>query len=133
MSSTHVYTGSGFEIHFSLTSGVLRAQVEGPHDSLDVSIAYWKEIVAERVRHGVTRLLVVENLADSTRTEVTLSMADELLKLDLIGCRVAFVDRGVDNRSVQELIAMRARDQGIIAAVFGDEGQAINWLRHGID
>ena len=50
-----------------------------------------------------------------------------------IGCRVAFVDRGLVNRSVQELIAMRARDQGIIAAVFGDEGQALNWLRHGID
>lgn len=133
MSSRHVYLGNGFEIHFSFVSGVLRAQVEGPHDSFDVSIAYWKAIVEERLRLGATRILVVENLADSTHADVTLSMADELLKLDLAGCRVAFVDRGVDNRSVQELIAMRARDQGIIAAVFGDEGQAINWLRHGID
>lgn len=133
MNSKSHYVGDGFEIHFSFSAGVLRAQVEGPHDSFDVSIAYWKAIVQERLRLDATRLLVVENLADSTRAEVTLSMADELLKLDFIGCRVAFVDRGLVNRSVQELIAMRARDQGIVATVFGDEGQAINWLRHGID
>jgi len=133
LNSKSHYVGDGFEIHFSFSAGVLRAQVEGPHDSFDVSIAYWKAIVQERLRLDATRLLVVENLADSTRAEVTLSMADELLKLDFIGCRVAFVDRGLVNRSVQELIAMRARDQGIVATVFGDEGQAINWLRHGID
>ncbi|HPA02637.1 MAG TPA: hypothetical protein PLK29_10525 [Chiayiivirga sp.] len=133
MNSKSHYVGDGFEIHFSFSAGVLRAQVEGPHDSYEISVAYWEVVAKERAHCGATRLLVVENLASSTGHDVTLRMADEILKLDLAGCRVAFVDRGLENRSVQEVIAMQARELGIIATVFGQEAEALNWLRHGED
>src|SRR5690606_36615497 len=66
--------GAGFEIHFSLTGGVLRAQIEGLHDSFEISLAYWKEISEERRRCGAQRLLVIENLVEDGRP-------DELLEL----------------------------------------------------
>lgn len=131
MTSRYVFTGEGFQIHFAHSADLLRAQVEGPHDSYEVSVAYWHAIADERTRCGATRVLVVENLAESTSSETTLRLASELLTLNFEGCRVAFVDRGVVNRSVQEVIAMQAREVGIVASVFGQEAEALNWLRHG--
>ncbi len=131
MGTRYTTAGDGFEVHFNLISGVLRAQVEGPHDSYSISIAYWRVIANERLQTGARCILVIENLADSTSSDVTLSMADALLELGFEGCRVAFVDSGTVNVSAQEHIAIMARERGIVAAVFSQEAEALNWLRHG--
>ncbi|MCX7555580.1 hypothetical protein OS187_01835 [Xanthomonadaceae bacterium JHOS43] len=123
--------GAGFEIHFSLTGGVLRAQIEGLHDSFEISLAYWKEISEERRRCGAQRLLVIENLVEDGRPDELLELFENLVGLGFEGCKVAFVDNGNEERSMHEYVAILAREHGILAAVFSEESAATIWLRHG--
>lgn len=130
-SKRHTVVGEGFELHFSLDAGLLRAQVDGPHDSFAISVAYWMAISAERHRCGARRILVIENLIENGNPEETLALFEKLIDLDFQGCKVAFVDRGSEQRSVHEHVAILAREHGILAAVFGEESEAAIWLRHG--
>lgn len=127
----YTVAGEGFEIRFSLSAGVLRAQVEGPDDSFAISLAYWTIVAQERRRWGIQRVLVVENLRQSAQPNETLALFDELTGLGFEGCKVAFVDRGSERRSVQEYVAIMAREHDILAAIFGEENEAAIWLRHG--
>lgn len=127
----HTVAGEGFEVHFSLAAGVLRAQVDGPHDSFDISLAYWTQIAEVRRRYGARCVLVVENLMENGRSEDTLALFEKLIGLGFEGCKVAFVDRGSELRSMHEHVAILAREHGILAAVFGEESEAEIWLRHG--
>lgn len=123
--------GDGFELHVSVVAGILRAQVEGPHDTLAISMAYWTKIVEERTRSGLQRVLVIENLEETGSLDDLMPLLDHLIKLDLVGCKVAFVDSGSSQRSAQEHMTIVAREHGILAGVFGDENEAMIWLRHG--
>lgn len=123
--------GNGFEIHFRWNGDVLVAQVEGPCDSYDVSLAYWKVIASERVRVGAERVLVLEHLKGTGDEDEVLELAAALLELDFVGTKVAFVDDVDYHRSIQEHIAIQARERGILAAIFSDAQQALTWLRHG--
>ncbi len=127
----YTVVGEGFEVHFSLTAGILRAQVDGPHDSLAISLGYWTQVAQERRRHGASFVLVVENLMENGRAEDMLALFERLLGLGFEGCKVAFVDRGSEQRSVHEHVAILAREHGILAGVFGEESEAEIWLRHG--
>lgn len=130
-SSPYTVAGEGFEIRFSLTAGVLRAQVEGPDDSYAISLGYWTCISEERRRCGAQRVLVIENLKRSARSDETLALFDDLTRLGFEGCKVAFVDSASEHRSLQEYIAIMARELDILAGVFGEESEAAIWLRHG--
>ena len=123
--------GNGFELHFRWDGDVLVVQVEGPHDSFEISLAYWQMIADERARLGAKRVLVLENLKETADEHLVLDLSEHLVKLDFQGTRVAFVDAVDYHRSVQEYVAIRARERGITAAIFGDASQAMTWLRHG--
>ena len=127
----YTVVGEGFEIRFSLTAGILRAQVEGPHDSFAISLAYWTMVAEERRRHDVRCVLVIENLAERGNPEEILTLFEEFAGLGFEGSKVAFVDCHNEQRSAHEHIAIMAREHGILAAVFGEENAAEIWLRHG--
>lgn len=131
MALARTVAGAGFEVNFSWDGDVLAARVAGPHDSLAISLAYWKVIAAERARIGAKRLLVLEELEETAAPEMVLQLFEHLLKLDLQGTRVAFVDDVDSQRSEQEHVAILARESGILAAIFSDENEARTWLRHG--
>lgn len=131
MAAVHTVAGDGFDVHFSWDGDILAAQVEGPHDSFAISLAYWKVVAAERKRIGAKRLLVLEYLEETAEPELALELFEHLVKFEFQGSRVAFVD-GIDShRSAQEHVAILARESGITAAIFADENQARTWLRHG--
>lgn len=126
-----VQQGEGFEVHFSLIAGVLRAQVEGLRNSFEISVGYWTRIAEERRRCGARRVLVVENLIEEGRPDQLLALFERLTTMGFDGCKVAFVDRGSEQLSLREHIAILAREHGILAAVFSEESAASLWLRHG--
>ena len=123
--------GEGFEVRFSLTGGVLRAQGECLHDSVEISVAYWSKIAEERRRCDVRRVLVIENLIEDGRPDQLLALFERLTTMGFDGCKVAFVDNGNEQLSLHEHIAILAREHGILAAVFCEESAATFWLRHG--
>lgn len=126
-----IVQGEGFEVHFSLTGGLLRAQVEGSRDSFEISVAYWTLISAERRRCDSRCVLVIENLVEDGSPDHLLALFERLTRMGLEGCKVAFVDNGNEPLSSHEHIAILAREHGILAAVFSEESVAEIWLRHG--
>lgn len=123
--------GEGFEVRLRWDRDVLIARVEGPHDSFDISLAYWKVIADERKRRDAKRLLVIENLQETVEPGLAVDLFEDIVKLGFGGVRVAFVDNVDSHRSIQEYVALLARERNIVAAIFNDENQAMTWLRHG--
>lgn len=125
--------GNGFKLEFTWDGMVLIARVIGPHDTFDISVAYWKVVASERERLGADRVLVLEELLESGPRETVVDLFPELVNLGFQGHRVAFVDNVDWHRAEQEQVAILARENGIRAAVFADSHQALTWLRYGDD
>lgn len=122
-----------FEIHFEWDGDILSARVEGPSDSFEISLAYWKMIAAERVRCGAERVLVLEYLKQTGKEGDVMALSEHLVELDFQGAKVAFVDLSDAHRAAQEHVTIIAREHGIQASIFGTKNQALTWLRYGED
>ena len=101
--------------------------VEGPEDTLAVSLAYWAEIAAECRRHHVSRLLVREELETRSDSDDASLLIAELPKMGLGDIRIAFVDT---SESVDMMVhfELEGRKAGLVGHVFGNEVAAVEWL-----
>lgn len=105
----------------------LRAHVTGPLDTLEVTRAYWTEIIAECARSGVRRLLVVEEFGTrGTRAHVR-EVIDLLHKYRCGSVCIAYVDREHAEENAQHA-EMQARYVGLTGRVFRNEAIALDWL-----
>jgi Tol biopolymer transport system component len=134
MSKEYVARGNGFDIHFTWFGDYLLARVEGLHDNLEITVAYWKMVFDECAKWGAKRVLVLENLIEAGENLDTQETFERLLAIvvdkDL---RIAFVDRNETNWAFQEHVTLLAREQGIVVRLFTQQRDAVTWLRHGID
>lgn len=121
-----------YEIAFDGRDRYLHACVSGPFDSIEISLAYWREVVAECRRLGYSRLLVRENLGMASP-----SMSDPAVEYYLVGCelpkiakgiRVAFVDTLTEEFRGNRLGEGVAIARGLDARLFLTEEEAIAWL-----
>ena len=118
---------SGYYLTFTENPGYLRADVNGPRDSVEISTAYWAEI-AERCRaSNVSRLLVVENIEQGSTLGDTIEVIDALVALGFRDMRIAYVDLREDASLLAqtEFLATRA---GLVGRVFAHTGHALEWL-----
>lgn len=118
---------TGYSISFEHRPYYLFALVEGPEDTLGVSLAYWAEIAVECRRHHVSRLLVVEQLMSPSNTEDASVVIAELQRMGLGDIRIAYVDT---TEAVDVLVhaELEARRTGLVGRVFGNEEAAERWL-----
>ena len=134
MAKEYVVHGDGFDAYFTWFGDYLLARVEGLHDNLAISLAYWKTVFAECARWLAKRLLVLENLIESGENMDPKVIFEHLLALMIDkNLRIAFVDRNESNWAMQEQITLMAREEGIITRIFTQQRDAVTWLRHGID
>ncbi len=105
----------------------LVAQVEGPEDSLGISLAYWAEIAVECRRHHVSRLLVIEKLKTRSNPEDASLLIAELQNMGFGDIRIAFVDT-TESVDVMVHAELESRKAGLVAHVFGNELMATRWL-----
>lgn len=119
---THSYS-----LTFEHRHGYLSVLVEGPEDTLAVSLAYWAEIAAYCRRHHVSRLLVLEMLETRSNSEDASLLIAELPKMGLGDIRIAFVDA---DESVDLMVhfELEGRKAGLVGHVFGNEAAAVEWL-----
>lgn len=126
--------GDGFTLTFSWHGDYLRAQVDGQHDTFEISLEYWTRIADECERRRAKRVLVVENLAEAGQDEVHLpQLVDAIVALGFHHIRVAFVDLIDAHLQAMEHGEILARERQITGRVFSDENEAVNWLRHGVE
>ena len=103
------------------------AQVEGPEDTLEISLAYWAEVAVECRRHHVSRLLVIEKLETRSNAEDAGLLIAELQKMGFGDIRIAFVDT-TESVDVMVHAELESRKAGLVAHVFGNELMATRWL-----
>ena len=105
----------------------LVAKVEGPEDSVAISLAYWSEIAVECRRHHVSRLLVIEKLETRSSPEDASMVIAELQHMGFGDIRIAFVDT-IESVDVMVHAEIESRRAGLVAHVFGNELMATRWL-----
>ncbi|MGH8108044.1 MAG: hypothetical protein ACREO1_04900 [Arenimonas sp.] len=109
----------------------LYAEVSGPSDSFEISMAYWTAI-AEQVHARDSRcLLVLERLGQYAGERDMTLMIDSIIALGFENVRVAFVDAFVEDLPIVEQGEILAMERGIEGRVFGSVQQADRWLRIG--
>lgn len=117
----------GYDLVFERRTLYLFARVNGPHDTLEISISYWTEIAEECARASIERLLVVEEL-DEKSTAVDMAQMIQLLpQMGFKDIRIAFVDRKEDI-GMLTFAEVRALEVGIAGHVFCSVDAAERWL-----
>lgn len=111
--------------------GYLFAEVTGPRDSHDITLAYWTRIAEQCRLRNVRKLMVVENLGDHTGERDLPGVVDFLIELGLDRLQVAFVVGRVELMSHMEHGEILALERGANGRVFGNTTVAERWLRHG--
>ncbi|HEX7130772.1 MAG TPA: hypothetical protein VF217_12020 [Rhodanobacteraceae bacterium] len=120
------------DLRFESRGDYLRVEVSGPGDSLEVSLAYWREIADECERRGARALLVIdlfENdpLEPAEVDQVIAAMRDSYMRR----VRVAYCESNSAAVPQAEYGELTAREAGFTVRVFPDEHEAELWLRYG--
>ena len=109
----------------------LRAEVRGLR-TLDTTIAYW-EVILDHVNHRRPRwLLVLDELrGHELKASEWKELVEAMAGRGLEGVRIAHVKPfGLDHIEYCEIYA---REAGLDARAFADEGVAERWVRYGSD
>ena len=107
----------------------LRAEVRGSR-TLDTTIAYWEAILDHVIQRRPRWLLVSDELrGDELRAAEWKQLVEAMAGRGLEGMRIAHVKPfGLDHIEYCEIYA---REAGLDARAFSDEGMAGRWLRYG--
>ncbi|MER3546928.1 MAG: hypothetical protein C4338_04700 [Rhodanobacteraceae bacterium] len=123
---------SEYELAFQDRGDHLRVTISGPPDSLEMSLAYWKEIAAECERRGTRALLVIDRLPGAPippqhQEQVISAMRESYMRQ----VRVAYCEMDSTYLPQAEYGELLAREEGYTVRVFGSESEAELWLRYG--
>ncbi len=124
--------GLAFALRFEDRPGYLFAEVTGPQDSLEVSVAFWRRLADEVARRQATRLMVVDRLEGTPLDPAGMAMlVTRLVGFGLEQVRIAYVEPTAEHMPAMEHGEIFAQELGFTARVFGDSGHADRWLRYG--
>lgn len=124
--------GHSWYLRFEDRGDYLYAAVDGPEDSPDITIAYWRELNAECRRRGTRRLLVCDHLrGEPAGIEDFQRLIDALDDHELRKVRIAFHEPVSEHLRLVEYGELIFREAGYTLRVFGSEREAEVWLRYG--
>lgn len=130
--STESAARNSWRLRFEERRDYLYAEVSGPQDSLDITLAYWRAIEAECGTRGARTLLVCDRLFGEPATpEDFRRLVEALHDSDLRALRIAFFEPVSDHLREVEHGELAFRDAGFTLRVFGNEREAELWLRYG--
>ncbi|HEY5972220.1 MAG TPA: hypothetical protein VIT22_09635 [Pseudoxanthomonas sp.] len=121
-----------FEIAFTQADYGLRAYVTGINGTFETTLSYWRRIAAEARRTNPAALLVVDGIygeppPPEQLQAVVLAMKDE----GIVHLPIAYVADDVAQIPQVELAGLMANESGFKVRIFGDEHEALLWLRYG--
>lgn len=124
--------GSTFRIDYSREGDLLRAHVTGVNGSLETTVAYWTALAGEVLRDVPKALLVIDDMiGDPPPPEQLAQFVQAMVGMGFEGVRVAYVEAHAEQIPAVEFGEILARERGFDVRVFGNEGDARIWLRHG--
>lgn len=121
-----------YELRFESRGDYLRVEVSGPADSLEVSLAYWRDIADECERRGTRALLVADLFENEPLKPAEVGRVIEAMRDTYMQhVRVAYCELNSAVVSQAEHGELTAREAGFTVRVFASEHEAELWLRYG--
>lgn len=117
-----------YNIEFDYRPSYLYVYVWGEKDSLEISRQYWREIAAECKKNRCSKLLIVEDIKEIVSLTAMYQIASEIPQLDFSGVRIAFVDRYIEQQTLNQFGEIVATNRGIYGKIFDSVEQAEHWL-----
>jgi hypothetical protein len=115
-------------VNYEERSGYLYVYVQGKEDSLDISIAYWLEILEYCNKKNVFKLLVEEDFATDNTVIDNYELISQGQQAGVARMKVAFVDRHPEQMKNNLFAETVACNRGIIGKVFSNVKEAEEWL-----
>lgn len=133
MSAQPPLPSSPYLLETAYTPPLLRVTVTGGEDTtLPVTGEYWLRIADLVGRSGARQLLVVDHMQGEVMNDEELDRFFDLIEgRGLADVRIAYVEGRVDQTSRIEYAELLARERGYLVRMFGNETDALVWLRHG--
>ncbi len=124
----------GYRLEFEFEAPLLQARVIGGVDTgLAVSSEYWLHICEEVQACGARQLLVLDAMQGEVMTPEELGRFFEIISgRGLEQVRLAYVEGRADQIPRIEYAELMARERGYDIRMFGNETDAVVWLRHGM-
>lgn len=132
--SDAVVEGPGYRLEFAFEAPLLRVRIVGGEDTgLGVSSSYWLRIADEVRERGAGQLLVLDAMQGEVMSPEDLERFFDIISgRGLEQVRLAYVEGRADQVSRVEYAELLARERGYEIRMFGNETDALVWLRYGL-
>ncbi|HEX8370811.1 MAG TPA: hypothetical protein VF604_19855 [Pyrinomonadaceae bacterium] len=128
MNSPYSDGSKPYLIGFERRPDYLYAYVGGEHDSLEISLAFWREIAEECRNAPARKVLIEEDIEESVSMLEMYQIAAEIPQMGFANVLVAFVDRFLEQQNLNEFGELVATNRGLRAKVFNNVKEAEKWL-----
>lgn len=131
--SAGIVTGKGYQLEFDFQPPLLRARVsKGGESRLAVTREYWERIAAEVRVTGAERLLMVDAMpGDVLGDDDLVRLFEAVVGLGLEAVQIGYVKMRLDQIPRIEYAELMALERGWHVRMFGNESDALLWLRYG--
>ena len=119
---------SPYKIQFEDRPDYLYVSISGDKDSLEISRRYWREVADECKKRKCSKLLIVEDIEEVVSLTEMYQIASEIPELGFSGVRMAFVDRYIEQKNLNEFGEIVATNRGIYGKIFDNVVEAEKWL-----
>jgi len=120
--------GKLYAIRYEERSGYLYACVQGREDSMEVSMAYWAEIISCCRGKNISKLLVEEDFETDNTLFDTYELIISGTELKIHDIKIAFVDRHPDQTKTNLFGENVAHNVGLWGKCFSNVKEAEEWL-----
>jgi hypothetical protein len=117
-----------YQIKFEPRPDYLYAYVGGEHDSVSISLAFWREIADECRKTQAKKILIEEDIKESVTMLEGYQIAEEIPRMGFANVLIAFVDRFLEQQNLNEFGELVATNRGLRAKVFNNVEEAEKWL-----
>jgi hypothetical protein len=106
----------------------LYALVHGEQYGYEVLSGFLREIADECKRRGFDQVLIEENISATASQEDVFRIASELPEFGFADIRMAYIDRFLEQKELNEFGQDVAVDHGVDVQIFKDLESANKWL-----
>jgi hypothetical protein len=117
-----------YTVVFENYPSYLYALVHGEQYGYDVLSGFLREIAEECKRRGFVQVLIEENISATASREDVFRIASELPDLGFSDIRMAYIDRFLEQKELNEFGQDVAVDHGVDVQIFRDLESANEWL-----
>ncbi len=117
-----------YQLRFKRRPEYFYAHLTAEEDSLELSVAYWKEVAQECKKIKCRKLLVEEDIPKNAISLFDMYEFVNKVVFELLNINIAFVDIYIDQMEANKFAELVATNRGVSVKVFNNFADAEKWL-----